>query len=155
MDRFIYSAYFCVQGVGVLNVDLSLFLNYCKQYSFCNYSFYHSKYDGLALGHYLDMHNKEIVLTKYTSVPKTYNFYVFLCDAATRNCWGWELYAINEPNSGYSISSVFGSGKNTNYLSSTYPTIVNFDTTGTSPVSGTELLFNYGFDPHYWMANSQ
>ena len=154
MDRFIYSANYCVQGVGVLNVDLSLFLTYCKISSVCHYSFYHSKYDGLALGHYLDMHNKEFVTTKKTSVPIIFDFYVFLCDAVTQNCWGWNLYAKNEPNDGYTISSIFGSGKNTNYLSSFSPSIVTFKTTGTLPVALTESVFNYGFDPHYWMANS-
>ena len=49
--------------------------------------------------------------------------------------------------------SIFGSGYDIYNLSTYEPINVNFMTTHLKPVSTTEKLLNYGFDPTYWMAN--
>lgn len=105
------------------------------------------------MGHYLDMNESSTVLTLSTNQTIIKEYYAILCDAVTKNCWGWDIIAKNVPNKGYSLGSLFGSGLDTFSLSSYYPINVNFKTTHMAYVSITETLFNYGFDPHYWIAN--
>lgn len=139
--------------MGLLHVDLSEFFSYCKASFNCNYNFYESKYDGLALGHYLSFFETDILLTKITTKTIFFEFYHILCNAVTQNCWGWNLIANNYPQTGYVVSSCFGSGYDKFDLSTYEPINVNFYTTHLKFVSNTEKVYNYGFDPTYWMAN--
>jgi hypothetical protein len=52
---FLASTDYCVQSLGAFSTDLTTFLTYCAGVRSCQYEAYSARYDGLALGHYLDL----------------------------------------------------------------------------------------------------
>lgn len=89
---FLASSDYCVQSLGAFSTDLTTFLSYCAGVSSCQYEAYSARYDGLALGHYLDLTMVATALGP-TSGGSDTTYYIAVCDGDTLNCWGWSLYA--------------------------------------------------------------
>lgn len=88
--------------MGIFSADLTTFFTECKIVDACQYHAYTTRYDGLALGHWVDLvaHSPAPSVTytgtgtdtiaagsAVTNLPAA----GVLCDAETFNCWGWKL----------------------------------------------------------------
>lgn len=88
-----------VSELGLFSADLSDFFTYCAIAESCQYYAYSTRYDGLAIGHWIDLvAPSSAVSFAYNaaekaagSVPGNLPAAIGQCDATTFVCWGWEL----------------------------------------------------------------
>lgn len=119
-----------VSELGLFSADLSDFFTYCAIAESCQYYAYSTRYDGLALGHWIDLvaTGTAVVFTYDATVavpteiaagtvPSDLPAAIGLCDATTFVCWGWYLSggyttAINstDTTTGLTYESTFYSG---------------------------------------------
>ena len=114
-----------VSELGLFSADLSDFFTYCAIAESCQYYAYSTRYDGLALGHWIDLvaTGTAVVFTYVATeiaadtVPSDLPAAIGLCDATTFVCWGWYLSgwyttAINgtDTTTGLTYESTFYSG---------------------------------------------
>lgn len=157
-----------VSELGLFSVDLTDFLVDCNIVDSCQYYSYLNRYDGLALGHWVDfalLGDAEITWDGTTShtldddvayLPVS----VGLCDADTFICWGWTLegtYAAtidaSGEVSGVNYEASFSSGVEYLAFDTDVPAAADvavlFGSTllGLSYSAGTT---GYGFSAVYW-----
>jgi len=157
-----------VSELGLFSVDLTDFLVDCNIVDSCQYYSYLNRYDGLALGHWVDfalLGTAEITYDGTTShdvdddvanLPVS----VGLCDADTFICWGWTLEGTydtkiddTDETSGVNYEAVFSSGVEYLAFDTDVPAADDvstlFDTTllALSSSAGTT---GYGFSAVYW-----
>jgi len=158
-----------VSELGLFSVDLSDFLTFCLEVDTCQYDAYANRYDGLALGHWVDLAgpSSAVSIAYNTVYAKTVDTAVAnlpaavgLCDADTFICWGWTLEgtyhtALTTAGDTSSVDYVatFSSGVTYEAFAVAVPTAANVLT-----LFGTDLLdvstgassTGYGFSSVYW-----
>ena len=145
----------------------------------CQYEAYSARYDGLALGHYLDLTMVTTALAPTTGDGADVTYYTVVCDGDTLHCWGWSLLAeytmgehheavaadtISDPvteavdeyweEGSFEYSSKFYSGSGYVELSTSLPSAANFDTALWANLESMETFSAataYGFRNVYWM----
>lgn len=89
-----------VSELGLFSADLSTFFTYCATAQSCQYDAYSTRYDGLALGHWIDLVAASTAVTftydgSNTKIaghtPSNLPAAAGLCDATTFVCFGWYL----------------------------------------------------------------
>lgn len=157
-----------VSELGLFSVDLTDFLVDCNIVDSCQYYSYLNRYDGLALGHWVDfalLGDAEITYdgsNSYDEGDDVANLPVSvgLCDADTFICWGWTLegtYAATidatDEVSGVNYAASFSSGVEYLAFDTDVPAAADvavlFGSTllGLSDSAGTT---GYGFSAVYW-----
>ena len=159
-----------VSELGLFSVDLSTFLEYCAIVDSCQYYAYANRYDGLALGHWVDLAAPANDLTitfdgttSHTAGAEVANLpaAVGLCDADTFICWGWYLEGTytstidnTDETSTVTYVATFSSGVTYLAFDDVVPAeddvIVLFGTTLLDVVSSTSSTTGYGFSDVYW-----
>jgi len=159
-----------VSELGLFSVDLSTFLEYCATVYSCQYYAYANRYDGLALGHWVDFAapssavsfdyddvGTETAGDSVANLPAA----VGLCDADTFICWGWYLQGVYTDDlaatgdtSTVTYAAEFSSGVLYWAFDDAVPAyddvIVLFGTTLHTVVSSTSSTTGYGFSDVYW-----
>ena len=159
-----------VSELGLFSVDLSTFLEYCATVYSCQYYAYANRYDGLALGHWVDFaapsspvsiaYDDGNTATDGESVANL-PAAVGLCDADTFICWGWTLVGVytdelvtTGDTSTVTYAAYFSSGVTYLAFDDAVPTAANvltlFGTTLHTVVSSTSSTTGYGFSDVYW-----
>jgi hypothetical protein len=157
-----------VSELGLFSVDLTDFLVDCNIVDSCQYYSYLNRYDGLALGHWVDF---ALLGTAEITYDDTYTHAVGedvanlpvsvgLCDADTFICWGWTLegtyttaLTATGNTSGVTYVATFSSGVSYQAFATAVPTAANVltlfssDLLDVSPGSSTT---GYGFSDVYW-----
>lgn len=159
LSSYLASSSYYTQAMGAFSYDLSTFFTYCYTADACQYAAYSYRYDGLALGHYLDL----VRVTAGTIVPASssadFTEYTIVCDGSTLICWGWSLtgtYHYNATANYFVYSSSFLSGVGYVDLSTTLPTAANFSAdimANLLDVATTMYESAYGFSDVYWMGS--
>jgi len=157
-----------VSELGLFSVDLSDFLTFCLEVDTCQYDAYANRYDGLALGHWVDLAPPSSSLTiTYASTSHTAGddvanlpAAVGLCDADTFICWGWYLegtYTSTIDASGETSTvtyvATFSSGVDYWAFDATTPSdteVLALFGTDLVEVSPTVSTTGYGFSNVYW-----
>jgi hypothetical protein len=158
-----------VSELGLFSVDLSTFLTDCNIVESCQYYAYANRYDGLALGHWVDLAgpSSAVSIAYNTVYAKTVDTAVAnlpaavgLCDADTFICWGWTLEGTYHTalttagdTSSVDYAATFSSGVTYEAFAVAVPTDANVLT-----LFGTDLLdvstgastTGYGFSSVYW-----
>jgi hypothetical protein len=159
-----------VSELGLFSVDLSDFLTDCAIVDSCQYYAYANRYDGFALGHWVDLAAPatavslayDTILATKTAGDDVANLpaAVGLCDADTFVCWGWYLEGTYDSTidaatetSSVDYAAVFSSGVTYLAFDDAVPTAANvlvlFGTT-LLDVSSTSSTTGYGFSDVYW-----
>jgi len=157
-----------VSELGLFSVDLTDFLVDCNIVDSCQYYSYLNRYDGLALGHWVDF---ALLGTAEITYDDTYTHAVGedvanlpvsvgLCDADTFICWGWTLEGTydtvlntDSTTSGVAYEAYFSSGVEYLAFDTDVPAAADvltlFESTllGLSSSAGTT---GYGFSAVYW-----
>jgi len=159
-----------VSELGLFAVDLTDFLVDCNTAESCQYYSYLNRYDGLALGHWIDLAGPATAVSiAYDTIAATKSVgddvanlpaAVGLCDADTFICWGWTLegtyttaLTATGNTSGVTYAATFSSGVSYQAFATAVPTAANVltlfssDLLDVSPGSSTT---GYGFSDVYW-----
>jgi hypothetical protein len=159
-----------VSELGLFSVDLSTFLEYCATVYSCQYYAYANRYDGLALGHWVDFAApSSAVSLDYDDVGAATDgdtvanlpAAVGLCDADTFICWGWYLEGVYTDDlvatgdtSTVTYAAEFSSGVLYWAFDDAVPAyddvLTLFGTTLHTVVSSTSSTTGYGFSDVYW-----
>jgi hypothetical protein len=157
---YLASSSYYTQAMGAFSYDLSTFFTYCYTADACQYAAYSYRYDGLALGHYLDL----VRVTAGTIVPASssadFEAFTIVCDGSTLICWGWSLtgtyHSGGTSSNSFVYSSSFLSGVGYVDLSTTLPTAANFSAylmANLHDVEDTMYEGAFGFSDVYWMGS--
>jgi len=157
-----------VSELGLFSVDLTDFLVDCNIVDSCQYYSYLNRYDGLALGHWVDfalLGTASITFDNTTGhtageVVANLPVSVGLCDADTFICWGWTLegtYAATidgtDETSGVNYEAYFSSGVEYLAFDTDVPAAADVSTLFESTLLGLSYsagTTGYGFSAVYW-----
>jgi hypothetical protein len=158
-----------VSELGLFAVDLSDFLANCLDVDTCQYDAYANRYDGLALGHWVDLAppSTALSITFDGTNTRTADDHVAnlpaavgLCDADTFICWGWYLEGTytstidaTDEKSTVTYVATFSSGVSYWAFDATTPSddeVLALFGTDLVDVSPTVSTTGYGFSNVYW-----
>ena len=159
-----------VSELGLFSVDLSTFLTDCDIVDSCQYYAYANRYDGLALGHWVDLAAPSTAVSLDYDTVGTASVgdtvanlpaAVGLCDADTIICWGWYLegtyasaLAASGDTSAVDYVATFSSGVSYSWtFGSIVPSasdVITLFGTDLLQVSPTSSTTGYGFSDVYW-----